>query len=220
MATGDQADMLKRLHAALPPWFSDDHPNLDVLLTGSAVAFAYIYSLYEYALLQTRLANASGTFLDVISRDFFGDGLPRVSGESDAAFLARILFNLFEDKATRSGLVTVLTSITGHAPSVFEPRRPADTGAYGHYSGYGVSGGYGSMVAPYQCMVTVKRAAGAGIPNVAGYGVTTGGYSTPGRAAYANSLAMQGAVTDDSIHSTIESVKPAATTIWTSIQNS
>ena len=68
--------------------------------------------------------------------DFRGTKLLRRAAESDDAFRARLL-PIFRDKATRAALVARLAAISGAAPWVFEPSRPADTGAYGR--GPGVS---------------------------------------------------------------------------------
>jgi hypothetical protein len=84
-----------------------------------------------YAKAQLRIATASDGFLDVISADFFGTTLPRKTNESDAAFRNRIIINLFRERATRKAVTQVLTTLTGRAPLIVEPSRPADTGAYG-----------------------------------------------------------------------------------------
>lgn len=220
MATGDQQDQFQRIKALIPKWFSDDTPVLDALLRGFAYAKSFVYGLIVYAALQTRIKTATDGWLDMIAADFFGSSLLRKSGQSDASFRNRIIINLFRERATRNGLVKVLTDLTGRAPAVFEPQRPLDTGSYGGpLIGYGVAGGYGSMLLPFQAFVTAYRPTSTGIPNVAGYGVSTGGYGQASRAEIASLNMTQGAVTDDDIYAAIDSVKPAGTTIWTRIAN-
>lgn len=220
MATGDQQDQFQRIKALIPKWFSDDTPVLDALLRGFAYAKSFVYGLIVYAALQTRIKTATDGWLDMIAADFFCSSLLRKSGQSDASFRNRIIINLFRERATRNGLVRVLTDLTGRAPVVFEPQRPLDTGSYGGpLIGYGVAGGYGSMLLPFQAFVTAYRPTSTGIPNVAGYGVSTGGYSRASQAEIASLNMIQGAVTDDDIYAAIDSVKPVGTTIWTRIAN-
>ena len=132
MATGDQSDMFGRLKNLLPRgWFGDSNPILDALSWGYAQALAWMYSLYLFAKAQTRIKTATGGWLDIAAQDFFGTGLPRSSGMSDASYQNRILINLIRERGTRYAITKVLTDLTGRPPVIFEPRRPADTGAYG-----------------------------------------------------------------------------------------
>lgn len=218
MATGDQSDILQRLKATLPRWFGDSTPILDALLQGLAWAGSFVYSLISYARLQTRIKTATDGWLDMIAADFFGSFLSRAANQSDASFRARIIINLFRERATRGGVIKVLQDLTGRTPLVFEPQRPMDTGAYSApNSGYGMAGGYGSLLLPCQAFVTALRPTGTGIPLVAGYGISTGGYGVASRAELASMDMIQGAVTDADIYAAIDSVKPAGTTLWTRI---
>lgn len=218
MATGDQSDILQRLKATLPRWFGDSTPILDALLQGLAWAGSFVYSLISYARLQTRIKTATDGWLDMIAADFFGSSLSRAANQSDTSFRARIIINLFRERATRGGVIKVLQDLTGRTPIVFEPQRPADTGAYSApNSGYGVAGGYGSLLLPCQAFVNAFRPTGTGIPLVAGYGISTGGYGVASRAELASMDMIQGAVTDADIYAAIDSVKPAGTTLWTRI---
>lgn len=218
MATGDQSDILQRLKATLPRWFGDSTPILDALLQGLAWAGSFVYSLISYARLQTRIKTATDGWLDMIAADFFGSFLSRASNQSDASFRARIIINLFRERATRGGVIKVMQDLTGRTPLIFEPQRPMDTGAYSApNSGYGMAGGYGSLLLPCQAFVTAFRPTGTGIPLVAGYGISTGGYGVASRAELAFMDMIQGAVTDADIYAAIDSVKPAGTTLWTRI---
>lgn len=223
---GDFDDIFQRLKAKLPTrWFggvTDGMPLLDGVLTGIASLLSFVYTLYSYAKLQTRIMTATDGWLDMIAADFFGpNGLPRKTGQSDASYRLVILANLFREKATRNAVVKILTSLTGRAPRIIEPMRPADTGAYGAPNiGYGASGAYGSMALPYQAFVIAYRpVSNAGIASVAGYRTPTGAYSTPSRAEYASMSMVTGGVTDADIFAAIDAVKPAGTIIWTHISN-
>lgn len=219
MTVGAQQDIVARLKALLPNgWFRDGTPILDAVLSGIASALSAVHGLIQYARLQTRIGTATDAFLDLISLDFFGGTLPRKSGESDTAFRTRILAALFPEKATREGMRRTLLALTGRAPVIFEPARPADTGAYNNGTlAYGVAGAYGSLVLPAQAFVTAYRPTGQGVPNVAGYGNPQGAYNTGSQIEYASRDMIAGAVTDADILATIEATKPAGTLMWARI---
>ncbi len=180
---GDTQDMLARLKATLPAnWFPDSTPVLDGLLTGLGKVWCHLYDQLQFVVLQTRVATASGGFLDAISIDFLGNLLPRRLAEPDMAFRSRIQRELVRERNTRAAIFSVLTDLTGRTPRIFEPARPADTGAYGAVCGYATAGAWGSLSLPFQCFVTAYRARGNGIAAVTGYGNGAGGY---GGGAYA-----------------------------------
>lgn len=217
---GDQADIAARIKSVLPPWFGPVRDLIDALIQGLANASAFAYALYQYAVLQTRIKTATDGWLDMIAADFFGTALTRSANQSDASFRARIIINLFRERATRNAITRVLTDLTGRAPIIIEPQRPADTGAYGApNSGYGVAGAYGSMLLPFQAFVQAYRPASSGIPYIAGYGSPPGGYSAPSRAAYATLSQSTGAVTDADLYAAVDSVKPVGTIVWMSIHS-
>ena len=217
--TGDLQDMLARLKATLPArWFPDSTPILDGLLTGLAQTWSSLYAKLAFVRLQTRLATATGGFLDAISRDFLGAMLSRRLSEPDAAYRVRISKELLRERNTRNAVVTVLTDLTGRVPIVFEPSRPADTGAYGTAAGYGAAGGWGSLALPFQCFVTAYRAQGSGIATVAGYGGPSGGYGG-GAIEYASLAMIQGQITDADVEAAIARVMPVSSIAWTRISN-
>lgn len=222
MATGDQSDAFGRLRALLPTgWFGDLTlaPVASALLQGYAWAISQVYALYLYARLQTRIKTATDGWLDMIAADFFGNTLMRTQGQSDASFRSRIVANMFRERGTRKAIVAVLTDLTGRAPVIFEPTRPADTGSYGGPAiGYGVAGGYGSLLLPYQAFVTAYRPAGSGIPLVAGYGISTGAYRTPSRSEYASTAMEANQIQDADIFAAVDAVKPAGTVVWVQIK--
>ena len=220
--TGDQNDFYTRINSLLPSgWFADSSPIKSGVLNGLAEAHAFIYSLYAYAKLQTRIKTATDAWLDLIAFDYFGLALQRTTNQSDTSFRNRIIINLFRERATRNGLIKVLVYLTGRTPTIFEPLRPMDTGAYGvaAETGYGVTGGYGSMLLPFQAFVTAYRPTSAGVPVVMGYSGTVGGYGVASKIEYASMSFIIMSVTDSDIYSAIDSVKPAATTVWTAISS-
>jgi hypothetical protein len=163
MATGDQADVTQRLTALLPPWFAAGaSPVLNAVLQAPAYVLSGIYGLLQFATTQSRIATASGGWLDLIAYDFFGRSLARSPGQSDADFLNHIQRELLRPRGTRSALVAAVQDLTGTTSVVIEPWRPSDCGAYGYGGlGYGVAGCYGSLALPTQCFVTAYRGNGA-----------------------------------------------------------
>jgi len=218
--TGDIQDMLSRLKAVLPGhWFSDVTPILDALLSGPAWAWSGLYALLGFVKLQSRLATASGVFLDIASSDYFGPTLPRRTGESDVVFSQRLRANLIAPRATRAGLALALLNETGRAAVIFEPLNATDTGGYNTgFLGYGVSGGYGTFCAPYTFFVRAFRPNASPVANAGGYSEGPGGYDS-GQMFYANLADVSGPVIDADIYAAVTAVLPAATTAWMNISN-
>lgn len=228
MATGDRADMLARLRAVLPGrWFptsatgeASQTPVIDGALAGIAEAWAWVYDLIAYANLQTRIATATGVFLDMIGLDFLGTRIVRRSGQSDDAWRKRLQVEILRPRVTRASLASALFDLTGRAPVIFEPANATDTGGYGSRSmtvgtglGYGLAGGYGSLALPFQAFVTAYRPHTGGVPSVAGYGVSVGGYGV-GKIEYASLAMVRGAITDGDIQETVASTIPAGSIGW------
>ena len=221
MSTGDQADFSVRLQRLIPNgWFAPGQsPLRDGLLAGVANILAFVYSLFAYLRLQTRISTATDGFLDLIAGDFFGSDLYRASGQTDDSFRARIIASILRERLTRNAVTSIITQLTGRAPIIFEPKRPLDTGVYGGPGlAYGLVGGYGSLLLPYQSFVTVFRPVGQGIPNIAGYRISTGAYGTPSQLEYASNSMIHG-VTDNDLFSAVNSVRAAGYTIWVAITN-
>lgn len=247
---GDQTDFVGRLRAVLPGrWFpttsvtatTSATPILDGVLNGLASCWASLYALLTYVIAQTRIATAYGVFLDMISADFFGTGLPRLTNEQDAPFRARIQAALLAPKVTRAAMISALTTLTGKTPWIFEPARPADCGSYGAggsfaWGGlaYGYAGGYGDLQLPAQVFIKAYRPSIPGIPNAAGYGTLTGGsVSSPigaygygatqtavsGTIEYGTQSANTGAFKDALIYQAVANTVAAGVTAWTQISN-
>jgi hypothetical protein len=217
--TGDQQDMQTRLRATLPArWFSDTSPTLGGVLAGLAWSWAWLYTLLTTVQAQTRLATATDAQLDGISADSLGAALPRRPTEPDSSYRKRILRERLRERGTRPALLAVLTDLTGQTPIIFEPTRPADTGAWNGPLGYGAAGGWGNMNLPFQFFLTAFRAQGSGVAIVAGYGTGQGCYGG-GTIQYANLAMLTGQITDQDLRNAVTSILPVATTAWIRISN-
>ena len=222
MATGDQADFLRRIKAVLPArWMPDVSPILDGVLSGAASAFASSYALLAYTKAQARRLTASGIWLDMASGDFFATHLMRRTNETDSSLSQRIGLEMFREKGTRDGMIRALTDLTGNVPSVFEPALTTDTGGYTVGGiGYGVAGGYGSLLLPFQFFLTAYRPRNGGVSNVGGYyagtGWAGGGYGV-GALEYISASMIAAYISDAEILATINDVRPAAYTAWVNI---
>lgn len=230
---GSQSDFVNRLAAALPiGWFPNiaDAPVLNGLLSGIASIWTSLWSLLSYVNTQKRISTATDINLDIISADFLGDQLPRNAGESDASFRARIKASIFQPMVTRAAVSAALTTVTGAAPKIFEPRNPADTGGWGASGStaptgvaYGACGGYGSYQLPFQFFVQTQLPATASLPPaVQGYGTrigapgaVIGGYGS-GAIEYEDQAQTFLAIEDGEVLAVLNRVKPAATVAWVS----
>ena len=232
MATGDQADIANRIRAVLPSqWFPTSPaggpsatPVLDGLLAGLGSAWAAMYSLLQYAVLQTRIATATDFFVDLIGQDFFGTALLRLMGETDAAYSARIRKNLFRPKATRAAMVRLLTDLTGNAPTIIEPANPGDCGGWdtGNIA-WDTAGVWGDLL-PFQAFITVNRTPGpGGIPGVMGWydaskpsGQQVGGWDR-GAIEWTAPYQVLAQLSDADIYAAIADCMPAASIAWVKI---
>lgn len=218
--TGDMNDFVGRIKSVLPDrWFADTTPILDALLSGFAWAWSNIFGQLGFVKLQSRLATATGVFLDIASVDYFGGMLPRRTAETDAVFSQRLRVNLTAPRATREALAQALLNETGRAPVIFEPLNATDTGGYNTgFLSYGVSGGYGSSLLPYQFFIKAYRPNVSPVGNAGGYTEGPGGYNRSPM-FYANLADVSGPVTDADIYAAATAVLPVATTAWMHISN-
>jgi hypothetical protein len=222
MATGDTTDIQTRLRLALPKqWFPSDGVVIGAILGALATSWAWFYTLYAYIKLQSRVLTASDGWLDMIAGDFFGTSITRKANQTDTSFRSTIIVNLFRERATRKAVTLILTQLTGRAPVIIEPQRPADCGAYSApNSGYGSAGAYGSMLIPYQAFVKAFRPLTSGVPIIAGYGNAPAAYGVASQGGeYASMSMIIGTVQDADIYAAIDGVRPAASTLWTSINS-
>lgn len=133
MATGDQNDVIARLQRWLPQGWFPNTPGTRIyaILSGFAAVLSGIYNLVAYAKLQTRVATATDGFLDLASQDYLGPNLPRLPGETDAAFSARIRANVFLAANTRTAIQNAIQNLTGAPVRMIEPWQPNDTFRWG-----------------------------------------------------------------------------------------
>jgi len=230
----DQTEFVHRLAGLIPPsWFGTGAtevdevmaqpgaPLLNIPLSGTGYNLSWIYVLYKYALTQSRIASATGVWLDRISYDFLGNDLPRLVNEQDDAYRARIMDAILAPKQTRAAIIQAVEALTGAAPKLIELWNPGDTGAYGTsgQQGYGVAGMYGSLKFNNQIFVTAYRPPGGGIPNAPGYGNPQSGYGSGGYGQYGDMNEVDAAVPDATIYATIAKTVAAGITAWTCIQS-
>lgn len=214
--TGDQPDVLARIKRNLPSgWFGFDlTPIVDSALQGAAWALSFIYSLYAYAKLQTRILTASDGWLDLIAADFFGQRVVRGQGQSDTSFRANIIANLFRARNTRTAVAQVLMAVTGRAPLIVEPWNVSDTGGWDIAQGYDLGGYWGGEDLPYQSFVTAYRPLALANANLGGWDVPMSGWDT---GLFYLADATIGSVADADIIAAVESVRMAGTVIWLNI---
>lgn len=171
---GTTAGIAARLRSTLPTgWFPVSAaapaitvtPVLDGLLAGLAQAWSFCFGLLGTVVAQARLSTASGSFLDMISVDFFGSILPRRNGEPDESFRERIRSNLISRRGTRQDVVQAVARLTSAPPFICEPTRAADCGGYGGAGQPGIGGGlgygvpglvYGSASVPFQYLLSIS----------------------------------------------------------------
>lgn len=218
-AIGSQIDVQNRINALLPTgWFTKGLvPIRDALVAGLAYLGSQIYSLIVYLRLQTRISTATDGFLELIALDYSGlNGLLRRGSQSDSSYRANILASILRPRNTRAAISAILLQLTGVAPIIFEPWRPADTGDYNDPAtlAYNTVGGYGSMNDPGQAFITAFLPPGNGVPAVAGYGIPVGAYSTPSLIEYASLALIAGSITLDDIYVAVNSVRPATRLLW------
>jgi hypothetical protein len=222
--TGDLADITSRLRSVLPKrWFGEQSPNLTAVLQSIGTPWVWLYGVIVYVIAQTRLTTAADSWLDLISFDFFGDGIGRKSNESDSNFRARIKAALLREAATRSAISSGLEALLGSPPVIFEPANCADTGCYGGSSSgfivsgygmaYGILGAWGSLALPLQFFVTATRPPTSGVSMLAGYGTSNGGYGE-GSISYVDLALLPGHVSDQDVESALCSLLPINTIAW------
>lgn len=225
MTKGSSDDIQNRLWRLIPKrWFAWKPPNYAALTGGLSDLASWCHGWTVYAKAQSRLATAYGIWLDILAYDFLRRQLMR-NGSQDDAFRALIRVTILQERVTRAGMISALTTITGKVPWVFEPWNSYDTGAYSSRAkgkkygsmGYGVGrGGYGNMRLPGQVFLHVYRSASSGVPGVAGYGSSIGGYGV-GRIEYIGRNTVLTGVTNEIIYQVINQTKPTGSTCWVAI---
>ena len=211
--------MLSRIKATLPHgWAGDTSPNVDSLLTGGATAATLTQANIDAAKLQTRLATATGSFLDIASLDFFGKESPRIPSETDAYFSTRIRATLFKPKVTYEALglaVNAAMAGSGITIATYEYGTgvnsiPANSFPVGLNINDALAR-YGSNLLPFEAMVTIS-----GIAPEAAILMEDG--STMLQEDGVLAINMENAFSIyQYLYNIIMSVKPIGTTVWVSI---
>lgn len=203
-------DMQLRLRRLLPAgWWADETPVLDGVLLGLGSAVSAVHGLVRYARQQTRLATAAAPWLDLAAQDFLGGRLRRRQQETDDAFRTRLIAAMQRPRATREAVRQAVLRTTGKEPWLFEPRRPADTGAWNTGSlGYGASGGWGCLLRPAQMFVAAERPRGTGCALLAGYG-------SGGIIAYASKAQIGAQISDAELYAVVADAMPSGAVAWT-----
>lgn len=221
--TGSAQDVYNRLVSQIPTgWWGSDHFNLDTILAAFVDTGTFHYQQYLYVVLQTRIKTATEENLDIISKDFLGDELPRRDGEPDDSFRNRIIATLLQEKATRRGMINALYILTGIKPKIYEPWSPNDNGGYNVYQkmGYSTQGHYGSGSYAYQAFIDVYVEPYQGMASYSGYNSYFGGYNAFGGLAdlwYGGQELNTSVISDSDIYDLINLTKVYGTIIWVKI---
>lgn len=228
---GDQTSFIRRLAGLLPPsWFgtgatevnsitsAPGAPVLNMVLSGVSYNLSWDYVLFAYVLKQSRLATATGVWLDRISYDFFGNNLPRRVGESDTAYRNRIFAELFRERDTRNGIIQALTDLTGNAPKIMELWNPGDCGGYDVAASlaYDKVGAWGDLSLNNQFLVTAFRASPPGVASVGGFDNPQSGFDVGG-SEYVDMAWITGIITDAEIYATVARTVAAGYTAWVAL---
>jgi hypothetical protein len=199
--------------AAIP--FASTTPVLDGVLAAISSSCAWIYGLIQYVGAQSRLATASGSWLDARAQDYLGTRLPRLGGEGDAAYSLRVRKEIVRERVTRRGLIQLITDVTGYPPeSICEPNNPPDCGGWDTYAfAWDAAGFWGSDTEPYQVILVLKSPVGAGIPIISGWDSVGGGWDA-GSFAWIDLSQITGGTTQSQVFAAIASVLPIGVTAF------
>lgn len=220
MAVGDQSDITSRLFRWLPArWFPTDQGTfVNTVVQGLAAGLSSIHGFIVYAALQMRIATATVGWLDLIAGDFFGARLPRITGELDPLYSARIRREIMRERVTREAIDRVIYDATGNHPVIIELDRISDIGGWRQGFAWGV-GSYGSKGLPFQVFVTTPRQNPNVFPLLAGWRAYCGGYGGPYSAWAVPSIFPPPQPPDAEIIAAIERVRAAGITIWLQLTN-
>jgi hypothetical protein len=216
---GDSTDIIERVKRLIPGrWFAWAAPYRDGVLGGIADAASWCYGWIGYAALQTRLATATGIWLDIWSYDYLRRYLPR-AGRGDTIFRAIIQATILQERVTRAGMMNAITALVGTSPGIIEPWSTGDCGGWGGNNfGYGIAGAWGSIQLPGQTFIKVSRRGlmPSGVPSVEGYGGVLGGYGVGGIQYVGSEIAEVGVINTE-IYNIIKYTKPTGVIAWTRI---
>lgn len=165
-------EFLERLAALLPRgWFSQEaveEGNTHALLSAIADGDDVVYQQLLLVQQQLSLLTAAGDQLDAVVTDYFGENLPRLTGESDAAYRARAVAQLLLPVGTRPGLEAALGRALNSTPRIMEPGSSRLAGGYASSNWNNVYGPLAWNIAgmwfvasasldPYEGKITVQQ---------------------------------------------------------------
>ncbi len=211
--------IIQRFLKLLPlNWFAVGALTLSIVASAVAAMFGDVQAVITAVQANIYLQTTSGGYLDLWVYDFFGPDLLRGAGESDTAYIARVQGSLLAPACTREAITNAITTQTGYEPTVVEPWRPSDTGAYGVLGGYGEFGTWTDYL-PYQAFLTITVPSSvSGVPEIAGYGAGPGGYGVASMLYYEEIVTTSSLVAQN-VYDLIERLKVYGTLIWVRLIN-
>jgi hypothetical protein len=112
-------EFVEFLFSYLPPWFGDENPFLEAILTGFGTVSSFIYCNLVFIKNQTRIQTSTGDFLDISKQDYFnGLARNRCPNETDDNFRQYILNTLIAPRLTIQAIIDRLFDLTGRTPIV------------------------------------------------------------------------------------------------------
>jgi hypothetical protein len=189
------------------------------MLQGAAYVASQTYTNLLQTALLARLKTASGNFLDIASNDFFGVNLPRIYGEADSFYLARILAKIALKKVTLAALTTAVTNMFAGTGVTFSIQEYAPNGANTNVPlgatpvGINIADSasrYGSPLQPFECALILVDDPANGSENIEledGTDLQMEDGSTIDLEFLSSSLYSP-------LLALVSSIKPIATTVW------
>lgn len=188
----------------------------------------------------TYIVTAEGAEIDDIVYDYFGAGLSRYPGETDAQLKARFVVSIFSNGCTRAGMIELLTSRLGSVPTVYENVEATQTGGYmgadldqidtmgsgglaadpfvapnGYYA-YDEAGCYAQPGAGFD--FSKVGPIGYDVAGQWGYNLGAGAENyTAFITVQQPAISSANYMTDEQIYALIEAAKPLGTTMWVKI---
>lgn len=206
--------MFIRVKSFLPKsWFPNPSPIVDSFLMGFAKIGEIVKTSIDEVVPQLRIKTATGGVLDLIANDMFGSSLLRSFNESDSDYRLRILIELFRERATYPAMMESIAYFTGFYPVIVESGKDIDATGYVLSEGSistNEGDGYGVVVRSFHCFISIYIPYSSEYANVAGYGVSTSGYSVFSRGEYVHSKELD----INSLLQIINTVRPVSTKIW------
>lgn len=122
-------------------WASEDAKQTGVyggLFLSIGTQLSVVLEQLRYVFNALYLQTATAPELDLISRDYLGNILPRPPGMEDGPYAQLILREIFRLKVTRLAIRQAILDATGVDPRIIEPWNIFDTGTWNRNSYWGV----------------------------------------------------------------------------------